>query len=88
MRLKKNVESLQELTKEEGKNSETNEGKGAELEQPQQPLAGRCWSSCKSEIPLGPPTYENDIGTTEEEDAVTNGWCCGNFPSSSCQPLL
>ena len=31
-----------------------------------------CLSSFMSKVPLGPPPYENEIGSTEEEDAVSN----------------
>ena len=38
--------------------------------------AKSCSSSSKSDIPPGPPSYEKEIGTTAEEDAVTKQWGC------------
>ena len=90
--MRMNKQKMQELQKEEEKrSSKKNESKGAKLEPPPQtppPRAESCSSSSKTKFPSGPLPYENEVGTTEEEDAVPHEWSCQWESSrSSCCSL-
>ena len=69
---RKTGELLQELNREDReRHSKKDEGERVNLK-PLLPLAERCSGRSKSEIPPGPPPYDNEHEPTGEEEVATS----------------